>query len=187
MMNGGRRAGAGRPKGAGNLATKEREARVRGSGATPLDMLLDSARWHHTRAIGAVAIAEAVRAQAAEDAASAAKTTSKAKKGEAAKAKDEPPKTAEQLLAPITSPLDSFITEEFQHCAEHAVKVATYVHPKLSSVEQPQRTVDFSVYTDDEIAAFKRLLAKQLTSAGPQATGGPDVGNAGGRGVGTRH
>lgn len=44
MANGGKRAGAGRPKGARNKASVAREAEIAESGKTPLEFLLDIMR-----------------------------------------------------------------------------------------------------------------------------------------------
>ena len=50
MARGGRREGAGRPKGAHNKASNERQAKVAAEGVTPLDVLISGMRFHFTMA-----------------------------------------------------------------------------------------------------------------------------------------
>jgi hypothetical protein len=50
QMRGGKRPRSGRPKGSPNKATAERQAAIAASGWTPLDIILENARWAHAQA-----------------------------------------------------------------------------------------------------------------------------------------
>jgi hypothetical protein len=49
-MRGGKRPRSGRPKGSPNRATAERQAAIAASGRTPLDIMLENARWADAQA-----------------------------------------------------------------------------------------------------------------------------------------
>lgn len=50
MARGGRRSGAGRPKGAANQKTSEIASKAASEGVTPLEVMLDNMRWAHEKA-----------------------------------------------------------------------------------------------------------------------------------------
>jgi hypothetical protein len=66
-MRGGKRPRSGRPKGSPNKATAERQAAIAASGWTPLDIMLENARWAHAQATQLTEqLAEAEPSQSAE-------------------------------------------------------------------------------------------------------------------------
>lgn len=113
-MRGGKRPRSGRPKGAPNRATQERQAKVAAEGVTPLQVMIANMRFAHQEAETLLAKVAAgdkeVLAQIALEAGS--------------------PDGEPAVLTAIRKALK--LREAAQLCARDA---APYVHPRLTSVE----------------------------------------------------
>jgi hypothetical protein len=77
MPRGGARPGAGRKKNAPNKATKERQAAIAATGATPLDVIIADMRFHYDRAQQEIAKGLRARKKTIADELSAARTAAK--------------------------------------------------------------------------------------------------------------
>jgi hypothetical protein len=156
---GGYRPGAGRPKGSVNSQSVKLQERALASGHAPLDVLLAMMRWYYDKVQRLlkpqISALEAVKHVLGEGGDSSPGTFIDILNDLGFKivSKDAKLEDADRL--------DVTIDRLYDKAGEHAARAASYIHPRMSSMDMNSR-FDMMRLSYDERRELARLLSKGL-------------------------